>query len=361
MYLNTVRWITVWSSLVDVRIIVSHQPTPGRLLQHSHNGVLLLQCLRKIANCSCSLLFSIHHPNQTMFNLLDHVIVIHSGRTMFQCDTKNVRHYFSNRGLPVPKGENPADWMLTVSQIYSAEYLQEQGFFPNHNDNSKAADGTDGDNENAAMLMPKLLSMINEDEEKTGGGGGDTGGPEKIVEENDNDEEMPLDVEAGTLTNSNKDKTQQDVKSPDLLKATSSGYIQPPELTERKSSGMRRSKLANSLRGSIRKNTAEIVQQMMDDEPTTFGMELRLLWSREFLKLKREKKQNTYRMGIALGGGAVIAIVCKGVADGVIESDVDFRSHVGISFFCLFCGYIASPSIVLDFLERREMFDREYR
>jgi len=90
---------------------------------------MLLQCLRKIADCGCSILISIHHPSVPMFQTMDRIMVLHRGRCFFQCNTSAVHQYFEDRGIPVPEGENPADWMLTISQTKTVQDLEARGFF----------------------------------------------------------------------------------------------------------------------------------------------------------------------------------------------------------------------------------------
>jgi len=240
---------------------------------NSHNGVLLLKCLRRLADSGCSILVSIHHPTQIMFESFNHVMVIHAGRTMFQCDVADVPRYFADRDLPIPKTENPADWMLAVSQTYSVNELKEFGFFSSHTDQKGVLRSTMGFEE----------------------------GFEKELDEGFEDN-LPL---------------------------------------------------ANG--------TTQIVHKMMTDEPTSFWMEFKLLFWREVLRTSRDKTSFFARLATTVCCGGTAAIVFQGVVDKKVDSLLDFVSHIGAVFLFLFTGYIISPSIVLDFLDRRSMFEREYR
>lgn len=107
-------------------LAILDEPTSGL---DSYSGQVVLKCLRRLANGGCAVLLSIHQPNKVMFESMDHVVVLYSGRTMIQCDVNSIQENFSKKGLPVPEDQNPADWMLMVSQVHSVCDLEERGFF----------------------------------------------------------------------------------------------------------------------------------------------------------------------------------------------------------------------------------------
>ena len=95
----------------------------------SHNATEVLKCIRDVTDSGCCLIMSIHHPNIQMFETIDNVILIHEGRCMLQCNVPDIPKLFQERGCPVPEGENPADWMLTVTQTHDVRDLKKMGFF----------------------------------------------------------------------------------------------------------------------------------------------------------------------------------------------------------------------------------------
>jgi len=211
-----------------------------------------------------------------MFESLDHVFVIHQGRSFFQCDTADVRQYFETRGVPVPSAENPADHMLTVTQTYTAKDLEGRGFFKSHT----------------------------------------------------------------TFTGEESDVTQHSSESEDDGPTTNGeGDCQHPKSF---------SAIADSL------------AQLAKKHPPSLWMETKNLLLREYRRTKRDKAALYFRAGLSLLGG-VVGIVFHGVADATIDSPLDFTSHVGAMFFFFFCGFIFSPSLVIEYIENRPMYDREFR
>lgn len=226
--------------------------------------MVLLSCLRKIADSGCCVMMSIHHPNLLMFNAIDHVMVLHLGRCFFQCNTPEVPAYFESRGLPVPDSENPADWMLTVTQIHDVDELQSRGFFSS---------------------------------------------------------------QAGAVKNDNLDPTAHD-----------SGH-------------------STRIEGASTSNVARMVKE----NPTSFWTESKHLLLREARRASRDKASACFRLAVPFFGGVIFAAVFHGIADDTIDSSVDFLSHVGCLFFYFFCGFIVAPAIVIEFIESRPMYTREFR
>ena len=252
----------------------------------SHNGMMLLQCLRKIADSGCCVMLSIHHPNIPMFESLDHVFVIHQGRSFFQCDKTDVRQYFETRGVPVPSAENPADHMLTVTQTYTAQDLEDRGFFKSHTtfpgEESDVTQDNSEDDDDGALLSPQPAH--------------------------------------GPTTNGEDDR-----QHPKSFSAIEDSFA-----------------------------------QLAKKHPTSLWMETKNLLLREFRRTKRDKAALYFRAGLSLLGG-VFGIVFHGVADATIDSPLDFTSHVGAMFFFFNCGFILSPSLVIEYIESRPMYDREFR
>lgn len=65
---------------------------------------------------------------------------------MFQANVSEIYLAFENKCCPVPAGVNPADWMLTVSQMNTLEDLEKHGFFSDeemvHEDHTSANPNT---------------------------------------------------------------------------------------------------------------------------------------------------------------------------------------------------------------------------
>jgi hypothetical protein len=59
--------------------------------------------------------------------------------------------------------------------------------------------------------------------------------------------------------------------------------------------------------------------------------------------------------------GLLLSAVFNGVAGGEISSVISFQSHIGALFFNFMAATVMSPSIMLDFVDQRPIFEREYR
>lgn len=204
------------------------------------------------------MLLSIHHPNLQMFQTLDHVILLHGGRCLLQSSVANIREVFENRGLPVPLGTNPADWMLEVSQRHEPEVLEkEYGFFDSAGDSNRAS----------STNMSRHLS-------------------------------------ASLASNNNE-----------APKDRSCAYFQ----------------------------------------------ELGLLLSREWKRRRRARMATFLTFAMPVGCSLLMGFVFQGVAQDDLESLTSFQSHVGALFFNLLSAIIVAPGIMMDFVDQRPLFEREYR
>ena len=225
------------------------------LFQFSYNAMMLLQCLNKIADSGCCVLLSIHHPNISMFESLDHVFVVHQGRSFFQCDSAGIHQYFEARGIPVLNAENPSDWILTVMQTHNIQDLEDRGFFSAH----------------------------------------------KTV--------------TGEKLDGSQDKKREDDPSLTELDATDSDAdYQRVDLD-----------VSNHSADSLSFASSASFARLVKDNPTSIWMETKNLLVREAHRAKRDKAAAAFRLGVSFFGAIVFAIVFHGVADGTIESPLDFR------------------------------------
>lgn len=113
--------------VVKPALVFLDEPTSGL---DSYSAVQLVQVLKKVANAGSSVLFTIHQPASDIFNSFDHLILMNKGRVMYQGAVSVVPEYFADRGHPLPKNFNPADWIMNVAQSVPVSELDEAGYFP---------------------------------------------------------------------------------------------------------------------------------------------------------------------------------------------------------------------------------------
>jgi hypothetical protein len=102
------------------------EPTSGL---DSFGALQVCAVLKKVAQAGASVLFTIHQPSSEIFESFDHLILLHSGRVMYQVPIPLVPQDFEAKGYPVPSNYNPADWVISVAQRNSIDKLEESGFF----------------------------------------------------------------------------------------------------------------------------------------------------------------------------------------------------------------------------------------
>ena len=83
---------------------MSIQPTSGL---DAFNAVQLCQLLGLVAKAGSSVLFTIHQPSSDIFNAFDRLILLNSGRVMYQGSVKEIPAYFAACGFPAPPNYNP--------------------------------------------------------------------------------------------------------------------------------------------------------------------------------------------------------------------------------------------------------------
>jgi len=113
--------------VVKPALVFLDEPTSGL---DSFSAVQLIEVLKKVANAGSSVLFTIHQPSSDVFGSFDRVILLNRGRVMYQGEVNNVNEFFADRGFPVPRNYNPADWIMNVAQVVPERELNTAGFYP---------------------------------------------------------------------------------------------------------------------------------------------------------------------------------------------------------------------------------------
>lgn len=111
------------------KLLFLDEPTSGL---DSSTSLAICRTLHHISSTGeCTVICTIHQPQQKIFELFDNLILMKKGVIVYQGSAFKSLKYFENLGAPVPPGENPADHIL-VQISPSAEELSktsQQGQF----------------------------------------------------------------------------------------------------------------------------------------------------------------------------------------------------------------------------------------
>ena len=115
----------------------------------------LCRCLRELASSgACTVVCTIHQPQAKIFRLFSGLILLKSGRIVYQGPIEGATHFFEGLGHSLPPNENPADFFLDVitpdTTTASAEALVEM-------DNILQSGGFNNPQVNLDLGMERLL------------------------------------------------------------------------------------------------------------------------------------------------------------------------------------------------------------
>ncbi|KAM0897417.1 hypothetical protein ACQ4PT_022585 [Festuca glaucescens] len=93
----------------DPIILFLDEPTSGL---DSTSAFMVVRVLQRIARSGSVVIMSIHQPSYRILGLLDRVLFLSSGRTVYYGPPAALPLFFSELGQPIPEGENPAEFAL---------------------------------------------------------------------------------------------------------------------------------------------------------------------------------------------------------------------------------------------------------
>lgn len=94
-------------------VLILDEPTSGL---DSFTAAIILGMLSRIAKQGKTVIFTIHQPSSRLFNMLDRLILLHRGDTIYQGDAQGIVPYMSSLGIEMHAKYNISDFfMLEVS------------------------------------------------------------------------------------------------------------------------------------------------------------------------------------------------------------------------------------------------------
>ncbi|KAL8129772.1 hypothetical protein V2J09_018927 [Rumex salicifolius] len=95
----------------DPIILFLDEPTSGL---DSTSAFMVIKVLKRIAQSGSIVITSIHQPSQRIISLLDRLLFISRGQTVFSGAPATLPAFFSDFGRPIPENENKAEFALDL-------------------------------------------------------------------------------------------------------------------------------------------------------------------------------------------------------------------------------------------------------
>ncbi|CAL4953778.1 unnamed protein product [Urochloa decumbens] len=112
------RRVSIGTDIIhDPILLFLDEPTSGL---DSTSAFLVVKVLRRIAESGSIVITSIHQPSQRILGLLDRLILLSGGRTVFSGPPSSLPSYFAEFGFPVPDDENRAEFALDLIREFES-------------------------------------------------------------------------------------------------------------------------------------------------------------------------------------------------------------------------------------------------
>ncbi|KAF8117416.1 hypothetical protein N665_0011s0132 [Sinapis alba] len=97
----------------DPIVLFLDEPTSGL---DSTNAFMVVQVLKRIARSGSMVIMSIHQPSARIIDLLDRLIILSQGKSVFSGSPTSLPQFLSEFGHPVPEKENITEFALDLIQ-----------------------------------------------------------------------------------------------------------------------------------------------------------------------------------------------------------------------------------------------------
>jgi ATP-binding cassette subfamily G (WHITE) protein 1 len=102
-------------------VLILDEPTSGL---DSFTATIILSMLAKIAKEGKTVIFTIHQPSSRLFGMLDRLILLHRGDTIYQGGAQDIVPYMAKIGIEVPAKYNVADFFMLEISDYKLKIFQ---------------------------------------------------------------------------------------------------------------------------------------------------------------------------------------------------------------------------------------------
>ncbi|KAK3165895.1 hypothetical protein QOZ80_1AG0039050 [Eleusine coracana subsp. coracana] len=112
------RRVSIGTDIIhDPILLFLDEPTSGL---DSTSAFMVVKVLRRVAESGSIVVTSIHQPSHRILGLLDRVMFLSGGRTVYYGPPSALPAYFAELGFPVPDNENRAEFALDLIREFEA-------------------------------------------------------------------------------------------------------------------------------------------------------------------------------------------------------------------------------------------------
>ncbi|KAJ1261342.1 hypothetical protein BS78_09G022200 [Paspalum vaginatum] len=110
------RRVSIGTDIIhDPILLFLDEPTSGL---DSASAFMVVQVLRRIARSGSVVVMTIHQPSARILGILDRLLLLSRGRTVYAGTPAGLKPFFADFGAPIPDNENPAEFALDTIREY---------------------------------------------------------------------------------------------------------------------------------------------------------------------------------------------------------------------------------------------------
>lgn len=104
----------------DPCIVILDEPTSGL---DSANALVVLNLLKRLAFYGKTIIISVHQPGNKLYSLFNRLILMQSGRFLYQGSPNSCLEYFGKLGFDCPKEMNPSEYFMKELHMHDSTNL----------------------------------------------------------------------------------------------------------------------------------------------------------------------------------------------------------------------------------------------
>ncbi|CAL4903174.1 unnamed protein product [Urochloa decumbens] len=113
------RRVSIGTDIIhDPILLFLDEPTSGL---DSASAFMVVQVLRRIAQSGSVVIMTIHQPSARILGILDRLLLLSRGRTVYAGTPAGLKPFFGEFGAPIPDNENPAEFALDTIREYERQ------------------------------------------------------------------------------------------------------------------------------------------------------------------------------------------------------------------------------------------------